>query len=706
MPDEPRTTAVPTPVMQRLTSGTFVLLAILHIAPLWTVRYLPLGDGPSHVYNAWVLHGLATGSAPAPIQDAFAIDWRPHPNWSSHLLLALAMTVAPPLIAEKLFLTLLLALFYLGAWRLATATDPARDVYAFLVFPLTYTQTFMAGYYNFSLSIGLFLLLLAFWWKHSNDRRVRTIAAEAAMLVLLYFTHPQATVLALASIALLSVLTRRWVHLVALLPAALLLAGFGRTEAVPGGLQSGINWEALRILANVETMWSLGDGQLLLARIVSLAFAALIVLTLVRRERSRANLLFVLALLFAAMMFWFPGTGGTRDIFHQRNSVFVFLTLLGWFTTRVPRRVVLGLVVAIGMASFVINAEWIRRLAPGLAATVRAHRAIEPGTGFLPLHFSFDQSPSMVNVYVHSHGYVALEKQLVDYGNYEPKTNYFPIAWRRPGIHTTTFEPDPSSVDIAAIAPIAEYVTTRAMPEQASQRGGLEALYRLVYETGDLRIYRRKDPLASQTVVLLPLLGTIEDQGAPLGARWRVDQTVTNRGDRPTRLVFHHCVADMPCELRIEKEHRISSADRYSFVYVPRNANLDFRTVVGRSDIVRPDLSFEIPAVSEAEFHTGALTIGPLVPRHKLGVRVYTLHWDHVDLNLRLRDPERVLGEKAFMLPAYGMFIQADLRSEFPALSRTAGPVMLELEAAGHAKIWAFVTEGDEEGRTRVVQPR
>jgi hypothetical protein len=692
--------------MRRLTPGLFVLLAALHVAPLWTVRYLPLGDGPSHVYNAWVLHGLATGSAPAPIQDAFTIDWRPHPNWTGHVLLALAMTVAPPLIAEKLFLTLLLAIFYFGAWRFATATDPARDVYAFLVFPLTYTQTFMAGYYNFSLSIGLFLLLLAFWWKHQEDRSLRILVAEAALLVLLYFTHPQATVLAIGAIGLLSVSTRRWGRLVALLPATLLLAGFGRTEAVPGGLQSGINWEALRILANVETMRSLGDGQLLLSRVVSLVFAALIILTLIRWERSRVRLLFVLAFLFAAMMFWFPGSGGTRDIFHQRNSIFVFLTLLGWFTTRVPRRLVLALVVAIAMASFMINADWIRRLAPGMAATVRAHRAIEPGTTFLPLHFSFDQSPSMVNVYVHSHAYVALEKQLVDYGNYEPKTNYFPIAWRRPGIHTTNFEPDPSSVDIAAIAPIAEYVTTRAMPEHASQRSGLEALYRLVYEYGDLRIYRRKDPLASQRVVLLPLLGTIEDQGAPQGARWRVDQTVINRGDGPARLVFHHCVADMPCELSIEKDHRISSADRYSFVYVPPNANLDFRTIVGRSDIVRPDLSFAIPAVSETEFRTGSLTIGPLVSRHKLGVRVYTLHWDRVDVKLRLRDPDQILGEKTFTLPAYGMFVQADLRSEFAAISQSAGPVTLELEAAGPAQIWAFVTEGDDQGRTRVVQPR
>src|SRR5687767_9683693 len=73
----------------------FVALALVVIVPVWSVKYIPAGDGPSHVYNAWVLHGLLTGDAPANIEAAYRIDWRPHPNWTGHAFMALAMFVVP-----------------------------------------------------------------------------------------------------------------------------------------------------------------------------------------------------------------------------------------------------------------------------------------------------------------------------------------------------------------------------------------------------------------------------------------------------------------------------------------------------------------------------------------------------------------------------------------------------------------------------------
>src|SRR5215212_10528590 len=110
--------------MKRWTLPLFVLLAALYITPIWSVRYLPTGDGPTHVYNAWVLRVLATGDAPANITRAYRIDWTPFPNWTGHALMALAMLVVPPIVAEKLLLTLILVLLFTGAWRLCTAIDP------------------------------------------------------------------------------------------------------------------------------------------------------------------------------------------------------------------------------------------------------------------------------------------------------------------------------------------------------------------------------------------------------------------------------------------------------------------------------------------------------------------------------------------------------------------------------------------------------
>src|SRR5258708_25689109 len=90
--------------------GTTVLIAL---APIWSVRYLPTQDGPSHLYNSWLLRELIRGSN-AAIEHAYRIDWRPHPNWLTSAALALLLSVVPALLAEKLFVSRIVLLFAIG----------------------------------------------------------------------------------------------------------------------------------------------------------------------------------------------------------------------------------------------------------------------------------------------------------------------------------------------------------------------------------------------------------------------------------------------------------------------------------------------------------------------------------------------------------------------------------------------------------------
>ncbi len=695
---------------RRVTLPLFVLLAALHCVPFWSVHYLPLGDGPSHVYNAWILHGLATGTAPANIEQAYTIDWRPHPNWTGHAFMALAMAIVSPLVAEKLLVTLIFALLFAGAWRFTTAIDPRNDVYAFLVFPFTYTQTLMAGYYNFSLGIGLFLLILSLWWRRRDERRLSTVVVEALLLLLCTFTHPQATVLACAAIGFLSLMTRRWFHLLALIPVAPLLFLFGRTESAGAGLplQPGIDWEAARILVRLEAMHSLGDGQLPLSVVVGLVFALLILVTLIRAERREANLLAVLALLFAAMMFWLPAPAVTRDLFAHRISAFVFLTLAGWFTPRAPRRLLLVALITIATANALINFAWIRRLATGLTANVRAFDAIAPETTLLPLLFTKARSDSMLDVYTHAMSYVALEKRLVDHGNYEVETHYFPIAARDDSIRASELEWSPAATDIVRLAASSETVVTRGLPPNAPQRRDLDNLYTLVQERGDVRIYRRKVRPRNEEVILLPLLGTKQSRGAPQGASWKVEQQIVNRGSAPARIQFHRCVSEVPCALTVDGPVSVTSNDAFAFLRVAPGTRLEVTTLVRRADVDRPDLSIVIPTIHQREFRSGGVRLERLAAGRKIGVRVYVIS-EHaaVPTVLRLRSSETgaVVSERTLEIAGYGMFSQADLRSEFGDLSSKASQIDIELSTPPGALVWAFATETDGEGRTRVVRP-
>ena len=683
----------------------FVVLAALQTVPIWSVTHVPTGDGPTHVYNAWVLHGLATGSAPPHIEAAYRIDWRPHPNWTGHALMALFMTAVPPRVAEKLLLTVILALMAAGAWLLVTAVDPRNDVYAFLVFPFTYIQTFVAGYYNYSLSIGLFLIILATWWRRRDARGLATVAIEAALLLLCYFTHPQATLLAAASIAFLSLFTKRFFHLAALIPVAPLLILFGRSEeantAAP--IAGGIDWFAAEILAGIQVMQSLGDAQYPLSTIVALVFAALIVLTLVRERRREADLLAILALIFAAMMFWLPAAAGTRALFLQRNSVFVFLTLAAWFTPRVPRKTVLALLTAIALANAAIHLDWFRRLGRDLTAWTRTFDVIEPGSSILPLYFSPAPSPSIVDVYLHAMSYVALEKQLVDHSNYEPATHYFPIASKIEAIDAAQVEQNPAAVDIARAAPHARYVITRGLAEDSSLRASIENLYNLLQEAGDLRVYHRKTALTDHDLILLPLLGTTHDVGAPHGARWRVEQRIVNRGATPAHVIFRNCLAAMPCELVVRDAAPIASSEKFAFLHVPRTAKLDVTTTVRRVDT---NLAFTIPAPHEREFVGGTARLENLDTGAKLGLRLYLISekaWSVVAVRLRSRETGWVIAERTVDVAGYGLFDNANLASDFPGFETKAKSVDIEIEAPPDARVWAFATEANDAGETRVV---
>ncbi|HEX3068544.1 MAG TPA: hypothetical protein VHX14_08200 [Thermoanaerobaculia bacterium] len=47
----------------------FVVIALLHLLPVWRVEYLPAVDGASHVYNANVLRELAAGWCAAGVRS-------------------------------------------------------------------------------------------------------------------------------------------------------------------------------------------------------------------------------------------------------------------------------------------------------------------------------------------------------------------------------------------------------------------------------------------------------------------------------------------------------------------------------------------------------------------------------------------------------------------------------------------------------------
>jgi hypothetical protein len=232
--------------------------------------------------------------------------------------------------------------------------------------------------------------------------------------------------------------------------------------------------------------------------------------------------------------------------------------------------------------------------------------------------------------------------------------------------------------------------------------------------SGIWSIYRRMEPLPGpRELLILPLLGTRNDLGAPNGVRWRIEQSLHNRHSRPLRVGIRPCPNDVCCDCELAAGEVLplaTSERRFAYLDVPSGAGelLGITTVVRRVDVDRPETSISIPAVPERSFTRGGTRIGDIDTRgQKVGLRIYVLG-DGVryPMTLRLRSATGgpMVAERRFEIDSFGMYENAELRSE---IANAPLPPMLRVEIdASDARVWAFITTTDEGGRTRLYRPR
>ena len=453
----------------------YIAVAIVTVVPIWCVQYLPTGDGPSHVYNAWILHELLRGTH-GPVAEWFRIDWRPHPNWIGHAAMALMMFVVEPVVAEKLFLTFVVLLFLYAMWRYAEG-----KVAAFVAVPFAYNLMLQYGFYNFCAGLGFYFLTIAVWWRRRERPDARTIAVVAALLLLCYFSHPIPAVLAAGSIALLWLVAlrgRHARHLLALVPLAPLFIWFMRMNgtAMRGGRMTGA--EKFAFLARLKILYAFDKRQLVYTTAIAALLAALIVVTLLRR---RWNAFTMLWLVMIAIYAFSPSAVGGGSIIQERMALFVALTPLAWIDPRLPPRATAALGVALAVLALAYDGYVIHRyriLGASMQRFVRRGDALGREMTFLPILYEIAPPDNFVPIYVHAIDYVAIKKQAVDIADYEPLYGYFPLALR-PGVAPT---------NILALAvpwslnldwyPRAQCIFTWRMDADPGLRGKLDPRYK------------------------------------------------------------------------------------------------------------------------------------------------------------------------------------------------------------------------------------
>lgn len=485
----------------------YLLLCLAYLVPIWVVEYLPTTDGPAHTYNAWIVR--QHGNPEYPLFDRYyEVDARPLPNWLGHAAMAGLMTAVPPRASEKLLVSAYLLLFLAGARFLAGAVDPAHGWLAFLAFPLAYNQLFQMGFYNFCLGLAFFLFTVGVWWRGRAAPGPRIVLALHGLLLLTWFSHLVAHLLALVAVAGLALAgarregsfpgRRALASLAILIPQAALPAWFLASremnlEWVPR--EAATVWSYLLHLG-VVVSFGLRTGTVLAA-----SFVILLALTLwsrLRRKEVRPSDAFLLlGLFFAVLYFVSPDEAAGGSLIKPRLALFAWLVLIPGLAPGLGprgRAVAVGALAALALVHVAVLTRWYRQADRHVGELLAGTAHIVPDTRVLPLLFERDAAVSGRDLLSHSFSYAALEKGLVSWDNYEAAADYFPVRFRPGAVRPDTrmVETRPADLDVEVYRDEIDYIYCWKMRPGSEIARRIEEHYALVAEEGPARLYARK----------------------------------------------------------------------------------------------------------------------------------------------------------------------------------------------------------------------
>jgi len=489
----------------------FFVLACLYVLPFWTVRYLPTVDGPCHTYNAWILRQHGNVEQYPLLHQYYEINTKPYPNWIGHGTMALLMFAVPPLVAEKLLVSGYMLLFLGGFWYLAGSVRPAERWLAFLAFPFAYHQLFQFGFYNFSISLALFPWILGYWWRNREAPGLAFAVKINLLLWLCYFSHILSFLLALAAIGILWLATLRresWrrhlPHIPILLPQAVLPVWFFLQN---NGGEMPDRWslrQHLVYFSELHVLFTFSAFQNWLGIGLGILFLLLLLFTLWRKSRQRPffrqeDLFLLLALLAFALYLFSPQGLQGGSLMKPRLSLYPYLLLIPWFSLGLS-----GTVRKAGTAVLALSAllylgyltHWYRVRGEEVAQFLSGLDAIQPHSRVMPLLFKRTGGTDILS---HAIGYKALEKDLIDWDNYEAHYPFFPTRYRSSVVfpNGTGMVVAPSTVRLKSNLPYVDAIYTWRMPPRGLPfRKRLNKYYERVSEKhgGELYEIRRDAP--------------------------------------------------------------------------------------------------------------------------------------------------------------------------------------------------------------------
>ena len=507
---------------------TIVVLLVVHLLPVWGFKYFPTQDGASHIYNSYVVKEYHKHEN-YRLREVYDLNATIFPNWTSHALLAMLLYVFPPLICEKIVLTLCIGLLPFSLLYFLTGVQKRNTVFALLGFLYAYNYLLHMGFYNFVLSMSLFFFTLGYWWRVKEKLRLLNMVVIYGLLAATYLTHYHSYALLLICLTFFSLyasayegLQRVWdqqsltarlkAGLAALKPALVFIASLAPAYFFlisyylylsnahgTDGDHKGFAW-LLDYFFAMKSLVSFRDEHILIGRVLLVFFGISFVLTLTNRvsacrsapSQARGARLWVravtetdgfllMAVLIAAMYFIAPWAGYSGGWINDRFHLYIFLVLLPFFAVDIHPRmnvVVAGVLIALSLWHLGYNVHTYACLNRDIATALSLEGMDEKDTILMsePGEWNgFADTLGFESKYVEPFGHIecllALKKGIAYLDNYEANTDHFPLRYR-----------DKELPADYAIIWRTEY----------DDVAGLEEEYELIDSNAYNRLYRRK----------------------------------------------------------------------------------------------------------------------------------------------------------------------------------------------------------------------
>ena len=472
---------------ERPVEVALAVLVALALVPVWAFTHFPSQDGPSHVYNAWVLLRLDDPSG--PYGEVYTRHTALVPNLLGTLTLTALGRVLPLALAEKVLVSLCVVLGSLGVALLARGDEQRVPPVALLGPLFAYGYALHMGFYGYSLGAALVPLGWAIAWRHRNGRGPRTPALIGLLGLIAWSAHLVAAAMLALGVLTIALGQRQRRALVRLALPLLPTAALGVWYVA--GLTSTIEdrWSAAELLGawiSLRGLVAYAGAQRLVASVTALLLLVALVHHLRRDRPTHASTWLTLGALTALVYAVVPNGNERHWFLSERLSLFPWLALLPLVRLCRGARLQLALCALLTVLAL---ATALPHHA-GLDADLRAYRALaahtRPGRTVLSLTF-LDPHPdarpaARARPFLHAAGWLAVDRDLVDAGNYEARTDHFQTRLR-PGIafpDPVVLEVAPTRVDLRGY-PTVDYLVTRDLDAHApAYRHRVEALFREV----------------------------------------------------------------------------------------------------------------------------------------------------------------------------------------------------------------------------------